>query len=49
MKKLPLLIAFAVALSVAGCGVKNDLEKPNGQPVKKGQTDPSKPPSTLGR
>jgi len=29
--------------------VKDDLEKPNGKPTKKGEQDPSKPSSTLGR
>ncbi len=52
--KLRLLLAIAVALSfgagtLAGCGVKSDLEKPNAQPMKKGEQDPSKPPSPLGR
>jgi predicted small lipoprotein YifL len=47
MKKFILLAALALA--VAGCGVKNDLVKPNGQPNTKDQSDPSKPPYPLGR
>lgn len=49
--KRRLLLAIAVALSftLTACGVKNDLEKPNAQPMKKGEQDPSKPPSSLGR
>jgi predicted small lipoprotein YifL len=47
MKKLILLAALA--LVVAGCGVKNDLVKPNGQATPKDQSDPSKPPYPLGR
>ncbi len=47
--KLRLLLAFAIALSLTACGVKGDLEKPNSQPTQKGEKDPSKPPSTIGR
>jgi len=49
--KLRLVLAVAVALSftLAACGVKDDLEKPNAQPMKKNEQDPSKPPSSLGR
>ena len=46
--KLSVLIAFAAALAVAGCGVKSDLEKPSAAPVKN-EKDPSKPPSQLGK
>jgi hypothetical protein len=47
MKKL--ILFAALALVVAGCGVKNDLVKPNGQATPKDQSDPSKPPYPLGR
>ncbi len=47
MKKL--MILAALALAVAGCGVKNDLIKPNGQTTPRDQSDPSKPPYPLGR
>jgi hypothetical protein len=47
MKKL--LIFAAMALLVTGCGVKNDLVKPNGQSTPKDTSDPSKPPYPLGR
>ena len=46
---LRLLVAFAILVSVAGCGVKSDLEKPNAPPTQKGEKDPSKPPSPVGR
>ena len=46
---LRLALAFAFLLSASGCGVKSDLEKPNGQPTQKGDKDPSKPPSPIGR
>jgi predicted small lipoprotein YifL len=45
---LRVLIAFAAALALAGCGVKSDLEKPTASP-QKAEKDPSKPPSQLGR
>ena len=47
MKKV--ILFAALALSVAACGVKNDLVKPNGQATPKNQSDPSKPPYPLGR
>jgi predicted small lipoprotein YifL len=43
--KLRLILAFALALSVSGCGVKNDLILPDGKPTPKGEKDPSKPPA----
>jgi predicted small lipoprotein YifL len=43
--KLRLLLVFALAFSVAGCGVKNDLVLPDGKPTPKGEKDPSKPPA----
>jgi hypothetical protein len=46
---LPFLIFAALALLVTGCGVKNDLVKPNGQATPKDASDPSKPPYPLGR
>jgi hypothetical protein len=46
--KVRVLIAFAAALALAGCGVKSDLEKPTAQP-QKSEKDPSKPPSQLGK
>ena len=47
MKKLILLAALAAVLT--GCGVKNDLVKPNGQSTKRDEPNPSKPPYPLGR
>ncbi len=43
------LMIAALALLVTGCGVKNDLVKPNGQATPKETPDPSKPPYPLGR
>jgi predicted small lipoprotein YifL len=40
-----IVVAVILALSLAGCGVKNDLVMPDGKPTPKGQKDPSKPPS----
>ena len=42
MKKVIVLLMLA---SLAACGVKNDLVKPNGQPTPKSERDPSLPPS----
>ena len=47
MRKLIILAALAVALT--GCGVKNDLVKPNGQSTTRDDNNPSQPPSPLGR
>ena len=46
---LRLALAFAYLLAVLGCGVKDDLLKPDGQPTQKSDKDPSKPPSPIGR
>jgi predicted small lipoprotein YifL len=46
MKKLILLVMLA---SLAACGVKSDLVRPNGQPTPKSERDPSLPPSPTGR
>jgi hypothetical protein len=46
---LPGIIAIALSLAVASCGVKNDLVKPNGQSTPKDTPDPSKPPYPVGR
>ena len=49
-RSLPgLIILVALSLLVAGCGVKNDLVKPNGQSTPRDTPDPSKPPYPLGR
>ena len=44
-----LIVLVALSLLVAGCGVKNDLIKPNGQSTPRDQPDPSKPPYPIGR
>jgi predicted small lipoprotein YifL len=41
---LVLALSVAVPVTLAGCGVKTDLLKPNGKPTPKDQKDPSKPP-----
>jgi predicted small lipoprotein YifL len=47
MKRVLFLTLLAALL--AGCGVKNDLIKPNGEQTPKNTTDPSRPPFPLGR
>jgi len=42
-------ILIAMLALLAGCGVKNDLIKPNGQATPKNDPDPSKPPYPIGR
>ncbi|MBW8709231.1 MAG: hypothetical protein JF627_08250 [Alphaproteobacteria bacterium] len=49
MKKLILLAALALAMTMTSCGVKNDLVKPNGQSTPRDENNPSKPPYPLGR
>jgi len=46
---LNLALALALLLSVSGCGVKSDLVMPDGKATPKGEKDPSKPPSPIGR
>jgi hypothetical protein len=46
---LRLLLALALALSLGACGVKSDLDKPNGQPTQKNEKDNSRPPAPIGR
>jgi predicted small lipoprotein YifL len=43
------LILLALLASLAACGVKNQLVKPDGQATPKSERDPSLPPSTTGR
>ena len=48
----PLAVIAMLCLLVAGCGVKNDLAKPNGQVTSakdKDVPDPSRPAYPLGR
>ena len=47
MKRL--LIIVLLGLSVAACGVKNDLEKPDGTQTQKNAPNPSQPPYPVGR
>ena len=46
MKKLLLLLMLA---SLAACGVKNQLVKPDGKPTPRSERDPSQPPMPTGR
>jgi predicted small lipoprotein YifL len=43
------LILLALLGSLAACGVKSDLVRPNGQPTAKNERDPSLPPIQTGR
>lgn len=43
----PLLLV--IALAITGCGVKNDLVKPNGERTPRNANDPSRPPNPIGR
>jgi len=43
------LLVLMLGLAVASCGVKNDLEKPDGTNTPKNTPDPSKPPYPIGR
>ncbi len=44
-----LLYVLAIAVCLHACGVKNDLEVPNGQPPVQDERDPSRPPQPLGQ
>ncbi len=41
-------LLLLASLLLAACGVKSDLETPNGNPTPADQQDPSKPPHPLG-
>jgi predicted small lipoprotein YifL len=45
---LRVLLVLGLSVSLASCGVKNDLMLPNGKDAPKGQKDPSKPPQPIG-
>ncbi|HLY06016.1 MAG TPA: hypothetical protein VKR31_09735 [Rhizomicrobium sp.] len=42
-------LALALAFSIAGCGTKTELLKPDGKPTPRDQRDPSQPPSPISR
>ena len=44
-----LLALIALTLMLTACGVKSDLERPDGKDTPAGQQDPSKPPQPVGR
>ena len=43
------LLAVSLALSLAACGTKTNLDLPNGKPPTKDERDPSRPPQPIGR
>ena len=43
------LILLAMIATLAACGVKSDLVRPNGQATSKTERDPSLPPNQTGR
>jgi hypothetical protein len=49
MRRKAILLIVALGLIVTGCGVKNDLSRPDGKPVPRDEPDPSKPPYPVGR
>ncbi len=49
MKAMRFVLALAVLLTATACGVKSDLTRPDHQQPQKGEKDPSKPPSPIGR
>ncbi len=46
---LRILVAALVSLALIGCGVKTNLDLPNGMQPDKREVDPSKPPQPLGQ
>ena len=44
-----LALGTLVALSLAGCGTKTELLKPDGKPTAHDERDPSQPPSPISR
>lgn len=47
---MKLALIVAMTLTLAACGVKNDLVKPDtGKPTHRTESDPSKPPYPIGR
>lgn len=46
---LKLVTALAFAVSVAGCGTKTELLKPDGKATARDEKDPSQPPNPISR
>lgn len=42
-------LALALAFTIAGCGTKTELLKPDGKPTPRDERDPSQPPSPISR
>ena len=49
MKLLRFALVIGLAFSIAACGTKSTLLKPDGQKTAKGQKDPSEPPNPIAR
>ncbi|HWU24761.1 MAG TPA: hypothetical protein VN154_00030 [Rhizomicrobium sp.] len=47
--KLRLVVAIGLALTIAACGTKSNLLKPDGNPTPKSEKDPSQPPNPITR
>lgn len=45
---LRIALVALLSLSVISCGVKNELNLPNGKETPKGEKDPSQPPQPIG-
>lgn len=41
-------LILLASLLLASCGVKSDLDMPNGKPTPSDEQDPSKPPHPIG-
>ena len=46
---LKVVAALVLAVSLAGCGTKTELLKPDGKPTPRDERDPSQPPSPISR
>jgi predicted small lipoprotein YifL len=46
---LRIVVAALVSLALVACGVKSNLDLPNGMQTDKREVDPSKPPQPLGQ
>jgi predicted small lipoprotein YifL len=46
---LRMILAFTLAVSLAACGTKDNLLKPDGKPTPKSQKDPSQPATPITR
>jgi predicted small lipoprotein YifL len=49
LSSLKLTLVVTLAVSIAGCGTKTELLKPDGKPTARDERDPSQPPNPLSR